>query len=185
MIGRHSKYSAHARVSEYGAYYTVTAFEKVDCGANSKYVLTCSFRRYPKLNARLTYRAVCKVPFGPQSVIDSIANGASATPKLAKNIKPPNVAIIMPTTCIVRDMAGALKLRSEQGDSKSLYVFWQNLVSMTDATAYHARPVEVKKKKTASAKTLQAASAHGEVAVAEEQDFFANEGDDEGEGDDE
>jgi len=193
MTGRHSKFSAHLRVSEYGAYYTVTKFEKVDCGANNKYVLMCSFRCYPpsKLNARLTYRSVIKVEFGPQSVINSIT-GASAAPKLAKNLKPPHVAITLPAACIVRDMGGALKLREAQGDTKSLYVFWQNLVSMSDATAYHARPLAVKKKKATVARKLlrtsgdeEVAEEVGEAAGDEEGEMGASaEGDEGDEGDD-
>ena len=99
-----------------------------------------------KLNVRLTYRVVSKTKFGAQSVINSITSSAVSKPRLSKQLKPSNVAIIMPPNSIVQDMAGALKLCGEQGDKKSLYVFWQNLVSLSDATAYHARPLPPKPK---------------------------------------
>ena len=51
-------------------------------------------------------------------MLDSVATSASPKTKLAKNIKPPNVAIVMPPISIIAYMAGALKLREEQ-----VYVF--------------------------------------------------------------
>ena len=116
-------------------------------------------------------------------MLDAVPSNAFPKPKLAKNLKPPNVAIVMPKTSIVTDMAGALKLREEQGGTKSLYVFWQNVVSMSDPTAYHARPLEQKKKKVSkkSADDKPVAGGAGEkstrkVTVSQEEEMEGSRG---------
>ena len=107
-------------------------------------------------------------------MLDAVPSNAFPKPKLAKNLKPPNVAIVMPKTSIVTDMAGALKLREEQGGTKSLYVFWQNVVSMSDPTVYHARPLDQKKKKvskkSADAGAGEKTKTTGKVTASQEEE---------------